>query len=223
MTKISRRDALATGFGLAAFGTVLSDLGYAEETATKDAVWRFAPVDVKLVGKLVYENYDAGGCLYGAFKGAVLAYAAAVESVDAEAARVARSCPFVAFRCARGGFGRLKELCGAVAGGVMFFSCFLDDYADVCKLAAALGEYSRETALPEYVPEKDDAPNFLRVVAKGLTCREMGGAWMKAATDEQKKLVGERCKRHTASIMVKAAELLNAHFAEKAAKATKNA
>ena len=118
MTKITRRDALATGFGLAAFGTVLSDLGYAEETATKDAVWRFAPVDVNLVGKLVYENYDAGGCLYGAFKGAVLAYATAVESVDAEAARVARSCPFVAFRCARGGFGRLKELCGAVAGGV---------------------------------------------------------------------------------------------------------
>ena len=223
MAKISRRDALATGFGLAAFGTVLSDLGYAEETAKKDAVWRFAPVDVNLVGKLVYENYDAGGCLYGAFKGAVLAYAAAVESVDAEAARVAHSCPFVAFRCARGGFGRLKELCGAVAGGVMFFSCFLDDYADVCKLAAALGEYGRETALPEYVPEKDDAPNFLRVVAKGLTCREMGGAWMKAATDEQKKLVGERCKRHTASIMMKAVELLNAHFAEKAAKATKNA
>lgn len=223
MTKISRRDALATGFGLAAFGTVLSDLGYAEETATKDAVWRFKELDVNLVGKLVYENYDAGGCLYGAFKGAVLAYAAAVESVDAEAARVARGCPFVAFRCARGGFGRLKELCGAVAGGVMFFSCFLDDYADVCKLAAALGEYGRETALPEYVPEKDDAPNFLRVVAKGLTCREMGGAWMKAATDEQKKLVGERCKRHTASIMMKAVELLNAHFAEKAAKATKNA
>ena len=223
MTKISRRDALATGSGLAAFGTVLSDLGYAEETATKDAVWRFATVDVNLVGKLVYENYDAGGCLYGAFKGAVLAYAAAVESVDAEAARVARSCPFVAFRCARGGFGRLKELCGAVAGGVMFFSCFLDDYADGCKLAAALGEYGREAALPEYVPEKDDAPNFLRVVAKGLTCREMGGAWMKAATDEQKKLVGERCKRHTASIMMKAVELLNAYLAEKAAKATKNA
>ena len=223
MAKISRRDALATGFGLAAFGTVLSDLGYAEETAKKDAVWRFAPVDVNLVGKLVYENYDAGGCLYGAFKGAVLAYAAAVESVDAEAARVAHSCPFVAFRCARGGFGRLKELCGAVAGGVMFFSCFLDDYADVCKLAAALGEYGRETALPEYVPEKDDAPNFLRVVAKGLTCREMGGAWMKAASDEQKKLVGERCKRHTASIMMKAVELLNAHFAEKAAAASKNA
>ena len=223
MTKISRRDALATGFGLAAFGTVLSDLGYAEETATKDAVWRFAELDVKEVGRLVYENYDAGGCLYGAFKGGVLAYAAAVESVDPEAARIARACPFVAFRCARGGFGRLKELCGAVAGGVMFFSCFLDDYADVCKLAAALGEYARETPLPEYVPEKDDAPNFLRVVAKGLTCREMGGAWMKAATDEQKKLVGERCKRHTASIMAKAAELLNARFAEKAAKAEQKA
>lgn len=216
---LTRRDAL-TGVGAVALGGFLSDFGRANETnaAPTDETWRFVELDPRKAAALAYEYYGTNACLYGAFKGAVLAYADAVESVDADAAARARNFPFVAFRCGRGGFGRLKELCGAVAGSVMFFNCFVDDYADVCRLAAELGEYAKTAELPEYVPENAESADFLRVVANGLTCREMGGAWVKAASEEQMKLVGERCKRHTASIARKAAEILNAYFAEKASK-----
>jgi len=44
----------------------------------------------------------------------------------------------------------------------------------------------------------------------------MGVGWVGAAPEEQKKWTGERCARHTASIVKKAAEILNAYFAEKA-------
>ena len=213
---ISRRAMLASGAGLAAFGDLLSNLGYAEETGVKENAWKFTPVDPDKVADYAYAQYASGGCLYGAFKGAVLAYADAVESTDAEAAKIARSCPFVAFRCARGGFGRLRELCGAVAGSVMFFSCFCEDAADVNAMAAELGEWAKKTALPTYVPEKDEHPNLFQFVANGLTCREMGAGWVGAAPEEQKKWAGERCARHTASIVKKAAEILNAFFAEKA-------
>ena len=212
--KISRRAALASGVGLAVFGDLLTNLRYAQDTGVKeDVVWKFTKLDPDLVAKRAYENYKAGGCLYGAFKGACLAYAETIESSDAEFAKIARGVPFVAFRCARGGFGKLRELCGAMAGGIMFMSCFCEDVADLNAMAAELGEFGRTTALPTYVPENDECPDMFTFVANGLTCKDMGVGWVLNAPEEQRKnWVGERCARHTASIMKKAAEILNERF-----------
>ena len=99
----------------------------------------------------------------------------------------------------------------------MFFSCFCDDAADVAKLAGELGEFGKTTALPTYKPEKDECPDMATHVANGLTCAAMGVGWvLNAPEDQRKNWVAERCARHTASIMKKAAELLNAHFEEQA-------
>ena len=91
----------------------------------------------------------------------------------------------------------------------MLMSFFVQDYAEIPALAKKLAEYAAETELPEFIPAKDEHPDFLKVAAHGITCREMGAAWMGAASDEQKNIVGELCKRHAASIMAKAVEILN--------------
>ncbi|MBP5620808.1 MAG: C-GCAxxG-C-C family protein [Thermoguttaceae bacterium] len=214
--KISRRAALASGVGLAVFGDLMTNLGYAQDTGVKeDVVWKFAKLDPDLVAKRAYENFKAGGCLYGAFKGACLAYADAVEASDAEFAKIARGVPFVAFRCGRGGFGKLRELCGAMAGAIMFMSCFCEKVDDLNDMAGLLGGFAKTAALPTYVPENDECPNMFTFVADGLTCKDMGVGWVLNAPEEQRKnWVGERCARHTASIMKKAAEIINEHFEE---------
>ena len=125
----------------------------------------------------------------------------------------AQSFPFFAFRYGRGGCAKLKEICGAINGAVLFMSCFVEDFAEIPALAKKLADWAAETELPTFVPADDKYPDFLKVKAGGITCAVMGKAWMSAATDEQKKIVGERCKRHTASIMGKAVEILNEFYA----------
>ncbi|MDO5582050.1 MAG: C-GCAxxG-C-C family (seleno)protein [Planctomycetia bacterium] len=215
MKKVSRRELLTGSLALTA-GTLLTDSISAEGIKKEEESWKYVPLDARKVAQRAYDEYGTSGCLYGSFKGAVLEYADAIESADAAMARSARSFPFIAFRCGRGGFARLKQLCGAVAGAVMFMNCFVSDFKDLTALTDKLGKYAAETELPQFIPQDDKHPNFLKVAAHGLTCKEMGGAWMKAATAEQKKVVGERCKRHTASIIAKAVELLNEYYAKKA-------
>ena len=207
MFKISRRHLITGTTGLAV-GTFAVPLVESAQEVAPEECWKYVKLSPQVVAQCVYETYRTHGCLYGAFKGAVLEYAKANPAM----AQTAQAFPFIALRCGRGGFGRLKQLCGAVAGAVMFMNCFVGDFKQLCVLADKLGKYAAESPLPDFVPAEDKNPDFLKVVSHGLTCREMGGAWMGKANAEQKKLVGERCKRHTASIMAKTIELLNEHF-----------
>lgn len=209
MTEVSRRGVLAGGLTLT-MGTFLADLAQASTEAPKDQCWKYIKLDPQKAGQQAYDCYKDGGCLYAAFKGALLTFA----KEDPSSAAAVNAIPYAAFRCGKGGFGRLKELCGAVGGSLMFMSCFVEDFKVLTALAEKLGKFASETELPTFIPEKDEHPNFLKVKAGGLTCRSMGSAWMKAATPEQKKIVLERCKRHTASILAKAVELLNEQFAK---------
>lgn len=211
-TKVTRRGAIAGGLSLAIV-SLLNDSAAAQEKCADESCWTYVQLDPQKVGQAVYENFAPNGCMYGAVKGAVLVFAETTSCAKDQAA--ARAFPFQAVRYGRAGAGHLKELCGAVNGALMFMSLFVEDYAELRTLAAKLAEYSAKTALPEFKPEKDECPDMLRVAANGITCREMGGAWMKAATEEQKKVVLERCKRHAASITAKSVEILNEYFAEK--------
>ena len=214
MEKMTRRSVLASGIGIAAMNGFLIGLAGAEETSPQEKCWKYVRISPQKAAQRVYDTFGDNGCMYGAFKGALLEYADTIADTDPQTAAAVKAIPFTAFRAGRSGFAKLKQLCGAVAGSVIFFSCFVEDFADVCKLTDQLGQYAAETSLPEFIPEKDEYPDFRKVVAHGLTCKEMGGAWMKGATEEQKKIVGERCKRHAASIMGKAVELLNEYYAE---------
>lgn len=207
-TKFSRRSVLAGSLGLAMYGFSETSAFAAECPVEK--CWTYVQLDPKKVAQSVYDTFGANGCMYGSVKGALLVFAETTDNAEEKAA--VKAFPWLALRYGRGGVAKLKEICGAVNGGVMLMSFFVQDYADVPALAKKLAEYAAETELPVFVPEKDEHPNFLKVAAKGITCREMGAAWMGAASDEQKKIVGERCKRHAASIMAKAVEILNDYY-----------
>ncbi len=204
-TKLTRRNVLAGSLGLAMYGFSGDSAFAADGPAEK--CWTYVPLDSKKVAQSVYDTFGVNGCMYGSVKGALLVFA---ETTDNEAEKAAvKAFPWQSLRYGRGGVAKLKEICGAVNGGVMLMSFFVEDFAEIPALAKKLAEYAAETELPEFVPEKDEYPDFLKVASHGITCREMGGAWMGVATPEQKKIVGERCKRHAASIMAKAVEILN--------------
>ncbi len=211
MKKVTRRGILAGGMTLT-MSSFLTELAPADDKKPQDQCWKYVKLDPKKVGQQAYDCYKDGGCLYAAFKGGLLEFAQA----DPKSAAAVNAIPYAAFRAGRGGFARLKELCGAVAGSVMFMSCFVEDFKTLTALADKLGKYAAETELPVFIPAKDEHPNFLKVKAGGLTCRQMGKAWMSAASADQKKIVLERCKRHTASIIAKAVELLNEFYEKKA-------
>lgn len=206
--KITRRGAIA-GLGLAMSG-LMSDLVSAEECGAGEKCWKYVKLDPAKVAQSVYDTFGANGCMFGSVKGALTVFAETTSCPKDQAA--AKNFPYFSLRYGRGGVAKLKEICGAVNGGVMLMSFFVEDYADIPALAKKLAEYSAETELPVFVPAKDEHPDFLKVAAHGITCREMGSAWMGAASNEQKKIVGERCKRHAASIMAKAVEILNEYF-----------
>lgn len=214
--KMSRRNALVGTLGVALGGSLLTSIGYADEKSadSEDQVWKYTKLCPKKVGQRVHDSFGTKGCMYGALKGAILEYAQAIESTDAAKAAAARSFPFVGMQAGRAGCGKLKSLCGGVNGAAIFMALFVDKTPDLTALIQKLGDYAKETALPEFKPENDPYENFPTAVAHGVTCKEMGGAWMAAASEDFKKVVGERCKRHTASIMAKAVELLNDYFKE---------
>lgn len=207
-TKFSRRTALAGGFGLAMAG-FMADVAAAAEAAPEKC-WKYVKLDPAKVAQAAYDAFGANGCMYGAVKGAISVFAETTTCPNDKAA--AQNFPFFAFRYGRAGCAKLKEICGALNGAILFMSCFVDDYAEIPALAKKLADWAAETELPTFVPADDKYPDFLKVKAGGITCAVMGKAWMSAATDEQKKIVGERCKRHTASIMAKAVEILNEFY-----------
>lgn len=207
--KMTRRNVMAGGLGLTLAG-LLNETAFARETVENEKCWTYVKLDPQKVAQSVYETFGAHGCMYGAVKGALKVYAEQSDGPDAQAAK---AFPCQVLRYGRAGVAHLKEICGAVSGGVMFMSFFVEDYADIRVMAAELAKFSAEAELPTFIPEVDEHPDFLRVVSNGITCREMGGAWVKAASEKQMKIVLERCRRHAASIMAKAVEILNAHYA----------
>lgn len=212
--KMSRRNALVGTIGVAMSATMLTSIVNAEEkpAETEDKVWKYTKLCPKKVGQRVHDSFGSKGCMYGALKGAILEYAEAIEANDATQAAIARAFPFVGMQSGRGGCGKLKSLCGGINGAAIFMGLFVDNTADLMALIQKLGDYAKETALPEFKPENDPYDNFPTAVAHGVSCKEMGSAWMAVASEDFKKIVGERCKRHTASIVAKAIELLNEHF-----------
>lgn len=208
-TKLTRRTAIAGGLSVA-MTCFLSDLADAHECTTEEKCWKYVRLDPKKVAQSVYDTFGTNGCMYGAVKGALIVFADTTQCAADKVA--AQNFPFLSLRYGRSGVAKLKEICGAVNGGIMLMSFFVENYADIPKMAKKLADFSAETELPTFIPTIDEHPNFLKVASHGITCREMGSAWMGVATPEQKKIVGERCKRHAASIMAKAVEILNEYY-----------
>ena len=213
---ISRRDALLGGLAAAFGGLTLTSISNAADAAAdEDKAWTYTKLCPNKVAQRVYESFGTKGCMYGTLKGAVLEYAAAIEATDPAAAATARAFPFIGMQAGRGGCGGMQSICGGLNGAAIFMALFVTSNAELAPMIKELGKWTSETALPTFHPKDDPhKDDFPTAVGGDISCKALVTAWKDAASEEFKSNVPERCKRHVASIMAKAIELLNKHFEE---------
>lgn len=226
---INRRTALAGGLGVAlgSFLTAPPVLGEENEGGEKkrarrprkrpvrEETWKYVPLDPAQCAQRAYDLYDPWGCMYCAVKAGILEYAAAIEAENPELAESCRAFPFIALRSGKTGCGAMESLCGAVNGAGFFMGLFVKDYGELCQLIKQVGEFVKETPMPQFVPADDKHPHFVQSVSHSILCKENTTAWLsKDPSQEHKMLRPERCKRYTGTVLGYAVELLNDYFSK---------
>ncbi len=213
--KLTRRNALVGGLGIALTGFVASEAEAAEKRPRRkrekrEEPWKYVTLDPAVAAKYAYETYVPWGCMYGALKGGMKAY---VEACP-EMAEAVEAFPFLALRSGKTGFGAQEQLCGTLNGAGMFMGLFVPDYGELCELIKKLTDFYLAEALPTYVPENDKYPNFVKTIAPTTQCGDSKGTWLAVdESQEHKQLRQERCIRLTSTVIGKAVELLNEYFA----------
>ncbi len=217
-SKLTRRAAIAGGIGAAFAGLTLSEAEAAPKRERRprperEEPWKYVPMDPEKAAQYAYESYHPWGCMYGAFKGGMKAYAEANPEMEASV----NAFPFLALRSGKTGCGAMELLCGTINGASLFMGMFVPDYADLCALIVKLSDFYKSTALPTFVPAEDKNPNFVKTISPSLMCADSKGTWLAVdESQEHKQLRQERCMRLTGSIMGKTIEILNEYFAENA-------
>lgn len=214
--KLTRRTALAGGLSLALAGFAAQEAEAQDKPKRKrrprpvrEEPWKYVKMDPAVAAQYAYDAYVPWGCMYGAVKGGLKAYAEA----NPDMAEAVANFPYLALRSGKTGFGAQESLCGTLNGAGLFMGLFIPDYAELCAEMKKLTDFYLAEALPTFVPAEDKYPNFVKTIAPSIMCGESKGTWL-AVDDslEHKQLRQERCIRLTATVIGKAVELLNAYF-----------
>lgn len=215
--KVTRRSAIAGGLGLAFTGLAMNE-AEAQETRkrrprrprpVREEPWKYVKLDPAKAAQYAYDFYVPWGCMYGALKGGMKAYADANPAM----ADTVNAFPFLALRSGKTGYGALESLCGTLNGAGMFMGLFVPDYGELCLLIKKLSDFYLAEELPTFVPAEDKYPNFVKTIAPSMMCADSKGTWLAVdESQEHKQLRQERCIRLTATVIAKAVELLNEYF-----------
>lgn len=223
---INRRAAMAGSLGIA-LGSVLAapSVQGAEDGEKKkrtkrprqrpvrEETWKYLPLDPAKCAQRAYDLYDPWGCMYCAVKAGILEYADAVAEENPELAESCKAFPFIALRSGKTGCGAMESLCGAVNGAGFFMGLFVKDYGELCQMIKKVGDFVKETPMPQFIPAEDKHPNFVQSVSHSILCKDNTTVWLsKDPSPEHKLLRPERCKRYTGTVLGYAVELLNEHF-----------
>jgi hypothetical protein len=212
MNKFNRRTALRS-LGLTAGVSLLTgcegNLQSSERQDTLSHDWRYVQLAPTAVAAEAYRLMPEGGCMYGLF-GAIVT---AMAKTQGE--------PFLSFplhmmKYGEGGVGLWGSLCGAMNGGAAIVGLLERDKARREKLIAQLFSWYEAAALPGYQPDNSgDSPAIPKSVAGSVLCHVSVGKWCKASGEEVgSPEMKERCRRLTAEVAAKTAELLNANLRE---------
>ena len=169
--------------------------------------WPYAPLVPDATADRAYGACGLGGCMYGVF-------VAIVDQLAEQHGEPYRSFPMDLMRYGAGGLPGQQSLCGAVNGAAAVLALFAKTAEDRGRLTGELCRWYRETNLPHYLPKGagDAAPAQPTSVAGSLTCKDSIAGWVKVTgrpADGPER--GERCRRLTADVARKTAELLNAN------------
>jgi len=210
-----KRREMLTGLGV---GTLLSFGLTDREAKGMDGPidpWQYAKIDPVKAADLAYEIYPNGACMYAAVRGLVATVADALRPNNPLAAAMMMEFPFDMMKYGGGGIGGTGSTCGAFNGGAAVLGLFVKDTAARSAMIQELCTYYEQTELPQYKPKDDEFPGMETVKPESILCHISSGRWRIAADAKMFSPKREnRCRRLTADIVTKTAELLNRYHAD---------
>lgn len=223
---MNRRTVITSGLGVALSSMLVPEMAWSDENEggkkrarrprkrpVREETWKYVPLDPAKCAQHAYDLYDPWGCMYCAVKAGILEYADAIAEENPELSESCKAFPFIALRSGKTGCGAMESLCGAVNGAGFFMGLFVKDYGELCQLIKKVGEFVKETPMPQFVPAEDKHPNFVQSISHSILCKDNTTAWLsKDPSPEHKMLRPERCKRYTGTVLAYAVELLNEYF-----------
>jgi hypothetical protein len=222
MQTINRRDMLTglTGFGIGSLTSLglLDRQTEAVEIPTEETdLWKYAMIDPAKAADLAYELYPDGACMYATVRALLTSVAEMLRPVDPVTDSIMMGFPFHMMRFGSGGMGGIGSTCGAFNGAAAVIGLFIKDTAGRSAMMQELCTYYERTELPKYKPKDDRFPNMQTVEPGSILCHISSSRW-RAAADAQmfSPKREDRCRRLSADIVAKTAELLNRYHANKA-------
>jgi len=219
MQPIKRREMLA-GLGagsLLSFGLIGRETKAAGALADEMDFWQYAKIDPVKAAGLAYDLYPNGSCMYAVVRSLLTTVADAVATVNPMAATVIMGFPFDMMKYGHGGIGAIGSTCGAFNGAAAVFGLFVKDAAKCDAMIQELCLYYEQTELPVYKPKDDMFLTMETVKPESVLCHISSGRWRAVAgvtiASPRRK---DRCRRLTADIAAKTAELLNRYHTDNA-------
>lgn len=221
MKSMKRREMLARlGFGSlfllgAGDRTTEAARSQAEKPDGAD-LWKYAQVEPAKVADMAHEIYPQGACMYAVTRALLTNVAESLRASDFMTAMAIESFPFHMMRYGHGGVGAVGSTCGAFNGGAAVMGLFVQDAVQRDAMIRELSLYYENTPLPQYKPKDDKFPSMEAVASESILCHVSSSHWR---AESGAKIFGprrvDRCRRLSADIAAKAAELLNRYHGDK--------
>ena len=202
-------------------GTLLSLGLFNRETKAADVLpgeldfWQYAKIDPTKAADLAYEIYPDGACMYATVRALLTTVADALQTVHPMAATVMMQFPFHMMKFGSGGIGGIGSTCGTFNGASAVMGLFVRETAGRSAMIQELCTYYEQTELPIYKPKDDEFPRMETVKPESVLCHISSGRWRAVADAKMFSPKREnRCRRLSADIVAKTAELLNRYHAD---------
>lgn len=184
--------------------------GHADKPITENVLrWLYQRLDPAAVAAEAYRQVPDGGCMYGLFAG----FMKVMADKNGEPYR---SFPVHMMKYGEGGVGLWGSLCGTLNGGSAIIGLFEQDKKRRENLIANLFSWYETAELPSYEPKP--SPEEFEIptsVAGSVLCHVSVGKWcLTSGFEIGDPEMKERCRRLTAEVAAKTAELLNANLRE---------
>ena len=217
---ISRRKVLGLG-AAAAVGVVIAGCSFGGKTESTDSKatatpaageaaalpWKYQKLDVEAVRKAGFDNYEKGGCMYGAAAALLTELAKTPDSPW-------KTIPMDMFLYGAGGVAGWGTLCGAINGATAVMSMGIGVNSNL------IGDFMNWYQTFPFPSTKHDEyakfKNQVTTVANSPLCHASVSQWCDEAkatvsSDEKK----DRCAKLTGHCAAYVAELMNNKLADK--------